>query len=79
MFQLSELYDCIDYGISVYGDEILACEEECLFVNGLPQDEDMFGLCEILMDENKYQKPQTVTEAVSPYYNLREQITQLLM
>lgn len=77
MFELPELYGTRDHLIPISQNEITICQDECKYIE-YPCDEDVYGLCKIIMEEKGYTIQDDPFKAVELYLALREEINRLL-
>ena len=74
LYSLPELSGAEDKLVSVNIEELLACKAECTPKSAYPCDRDIFELCCILMDENRWTTPNDGYEAAHLYELLRNEI-----
>ena len=78
LYSAPEMYGAIDQLCAVRGRKVQACLEEVTDLSDSKCDETIQELCEILMEENPWEAPDDVKNAVSLYLNLRTAIHGLL-
>ncbi|XP_031358157.1 uncharacterized protein LOC116181857 [Photinus pyralis] len=77
MYYTPEMYYARDYIVKSPEDAILSCREESLFPL-VHCDQDVYELCQILSEENHYERPSTAYEATDLYIQLRNDILSML-
>ena len=74
MYRLPSAYDTQSYIQPVDFNKIDVCKTECIFRDQYTCDGDIEELCEILMEENGWESPTTLDEALVLYCLLRDEI-----
>jgi hypothetical protein len=59
--------------------KLAACRDECVERNEYPCTPDVFQLCCIFMEENRWYPADTPVDAAVLYINLREKVLQFLL
>ena len=78
MYHVPSLYNSRNWIIPVPDMEVQACRDECVFRSVCPFDDDVLQLCNLLMNENNWNVPNSVLECAELYLKLREHIRSLL-
>ena len=71
LYNIPQLYGSQDYKYNVPELKIEACKQECVFKTNIPCDPDFYDLCNMFMDENDWEFPQSADEACELYLNLK--------
>ena len=74
MYRLPSAYDTQSYIQPVDFKKIDVCRTECMFRDQYTCDGDIEELCDILMEENGWENPTTLDEALVLYCLLRDEI-----
>lgn len=77
MYDLPELYDSQDYLLPLAVEDINMWKTECSFPS-TPCDEDIFELCNLIVNEKNLIKSNHPFDTVIFYISLRNEITSLL-
>lgn len=77
MFSAPQIYEARDYKREVSLERLVACKEECVVLN-FPCDEDVYNLCNIILEEQNLFLTGDPYQAVDVYISLRNEIKRLL-
>lgn len=77
MYHTPQIYNAKDYKREVTQERMIACKDECIFED-LPCDEDVDGMCKIIMEEKDLQLTGDPYQAVDVYVVLKNEIEMLL-
>lgn len=78
MYHLPELYQSKDYLVTIQERRHLeVCRDECIFPTHVC-DEDVEGLCQMIIEEKGWVKPNDPFEGVTFYENLRKEVLALM-
>lgn len=78
LYNFPAIYGSLNYLTMVEARHIENCGEECLFLNCLCTDKDVFDLCEIFVAQKALLKSTDVFDAVNLYITLRNEILAVL-
>lgn len=79
MYNMPEIYGTRNYMLPITENKLEIARQDCLFLDeNVPCDEDVFELCEILLNEDGRLHPEDPYEAADTYLYLRNQLIDLL-
>lgn len=67
-YSAHQIYNTNDYLIEVDYCRLAKCKEECLFIDNVMCDEDVFELCNIIVEENEMQMRRDPFEGMTLYF-----------
>lgn len=79
MYSLPDLYQTRNFLFDVPQNEIVLCKEECILRSNVPCDQDVYEMCNILLDRNGYIYPSDLGTGKTLYLNLRRDFRAIIV